>query len=64
MVEYAFLCVYFSLLSLGRYAELLVAFRNHITKGHGKQSGLSLLQLSYAAYKGRLSILVCMYVHK
>ena len=44
-------CV-FSLLSLGRFAELLVAFRNHIAEGKTKQSSLSVLQLSCAAYRG------------
>ena len=42
----------FSLLSLGRFAELLVAFRNHIAEGKTKQSNLSVLQLSCAAYRG------------
>ena len=48
-------CV-FSLLSLGRFAELLVAFGNHITEGNTKQSGLSLLQLSSAAYRGNPTV--------
>ena len=48
--------VLFSLLSLGRLAELLVAFRNHIAEGSTKQSGLSLLQLSCAAYRGRQAV--------
>ena len=46
----------FSLLSLGRFAELLVAFRDHIAEGKTKQSGLSLLQLSCAAYRGQYAV--------
>ena len=46
----------FSLLSLGRFAELLVAFRNHITDGNTKHSGLSVLQLSSVAYRGQSDV--------
>ena len=45
-----------SLLSLGRFGELLVTFRNHVREGNAKQSGLSLLQLSSAAYKGQQTV--------
>ena len=49
------MCV-FSLLSLERFAELLVAFRNHIAEGNTKRSRLSLLQLACAAYRGNPAV--------
>lgn len=45
-----------SILSLGRFAELLVAFHSHVAEGNGKHSGLSLLQLSCAAYRGQSDV--------
>ena len=55
--------VLFSLLSLGRFAELLVTFRNHIAEGNTKQSRLSLLQLSCAAYRGQQAVHYIEYNH-